>query len=433
MSTTPQSARQEISQNWLLVIAAMVGLSLGSMHVSALGLFMEPMGAELGWSRTEITLGLLIFTFLAVPAAPFVGILVDRLGSRRLALPGTLAVGVTFAAFGLTGSSILQWVLLWVVYTLACLLIKVVVWTAEVSRAFDKARGMALAAALSGTALASVIAPGLARWLIDDFGWRYAFHAMGLGWALVAFVTTLLFFRVRPAFDAAKQEKLHTAKHVGAAVPTGLTAGQARRDPTVIRLGLSALFSTVALTALVVHLVPILTETGITRATAAQLAGLSGLAAFFSKFVNGWLLDTIDGRWLGWTSAGLTGVACLLLLWTDGSPTVAIAFAIIIGYAMGAYLQVLIYYTTRYAGMRAYGVIFGVISSALAFGAGVGPMIGSLIYDHLGSYDTLLMGSVATAAVSTLLLYGLAPYPNWELRDQTKADTEADAGVGAMT
>ena len=194
-----------------MVAAAMAGLSFSSMSVYAMGLFMEPLSAEFGWSRAQISLGLSVVALFAVPLSPFAGALIDRWGSRRLGIPGVLLTAVAFAAFSLATGSLKQWYALWVCYGLVAIAIKATVWTAAVSSVFRSSRALALAVVLSGAALAQTIAPLTAQFLIDGYGWRHAFLWMGLGWG--GFVLALLvpfFFDARDHERRAYRRSQHT-------------------------------------------------------------------------------------------------------------------------------------------------------------------------------------------------------------------------------
>ena len=65
---------------------------------------------------------------------------------------------------------------------------------------------MALAATLSGAALAQTVAPLVAQRLIDGYGWRQAFRWMGLGWGVAVLLLILPFF-----FDALGLHRLQAA------------------------------------------------------------------------------------------------------------------------------------------------------------------------------------------------------------------------------
>jgi MFS family permease len=158
--------------HWPLVLAATVGMSFHSVMSHGLGLFMGPLQNEFGWSRGQISLGLTIAAMLSLPLSPIVGAMVDRWGSRRLALPGVILSAGAIALFSTLSGSVAQWLSLWLGYALVAMLLKTTIWSAAVSSTFNASRGLALAFALSGTAIAQVLVPPLAQYLIADFGWR---------------------------------------------------------------------------------------------------------------------------------------------------------------------------------------------------------------------------------------------------------------------
>ena len=52
--TTPATAASEWRAHWTVALAAAAGVSLSAVSVSSLGVMMEPLEREIGWSRTEI-------------------------------------------------------------------------------------------------------------------------------------------------------------------------------------------------------------------------------------------------------------------------------------------------------------------------------------------------------------------------------------------
>lgn len=182
--TQSQAAESEWCRNWPLVLAAMVGVSFITIPTATLGLFMAPLNAAFGWSRTEISAGLTIFALINLPLMPLAGMLVDKFGARRLALPGLVLCSLAFAAFALLNGSLVHWLASWVVFTLLSLTVGMVVWTTAVSSTFGKSRGLALALVLCGAAIAQALAPIVARWVIDNHGWRAGYVALAAGCAM---------------------------------------------------------------------------------------------------------------------------------------------------------------------------------------------------------------------------------------------------------
>src|SRR5438132_367846 len=76
------------------------------------GLFMEPLAKEFGWGRAQISAGLLVTSLMTIPMSPFIGALIDRWGSRRLAIPGMALAIAAVASFALANGNTTQWLLL---------------------------------------------------------------------------------------------------------------------------------------------------------------------------------------------------------------------------------------------------------------------------------------------------------------------------------
>jgi len=92
--------RQEWMDGWPLIFSSTLGISVSSIVVYSMGVFMLPLQKEFGWSRAEISSGLLINSGFAIICAPFVGRLIDRLGPRRICLPGDVGDRQHGCAFG---------------------------------------------------------------------------------------------------------------------------------------------------------------------------------------------------------------------------------------------------------------------------------------------------------------------------------------------
>ena len=73
MDRSTSLAKQEWSVGWTLVLAAALGFSFFSVLIAAVGLFMEPLGKEFGWSRTLLSAGPSIATSTTAVLGPFLG------------------------------------------------------------------------------------------------------------------------------------------------------------------------------------------------------------------------------------------------------------------------------------------------------------------------------------------------------------------------
>src|SRR5271169_5133493 len=82
------SAPQEFRRSWKVLLAAMIGVSLcvTGLPNYAIGLFTDPLSREFGWSRSAISLWSLWQMGALACITPVAGVLIDRFGTRPVAL-----------------------------------------------------------------------------------------------------------------------------------------------------------------------------------------------------------------------------------------------------------------------------------------------------------------------------------------------------------
>lgn len=422
MDNNTSLAKLEWRAGWTLVLAASLGFSFYSVMLASTGLFMGPLGEEFGWSRTLLSSGPSIATIVNALLGPFLGMLIDRFGSRRVALPGLVLTSLSIVSFSLLDGSQVQWVALWVVFGFVSVSIKSTAWTTAVVGVFQKSRGLALGLTLSGTAVAQSAVPPLGNFLINEFDWRGGFVWLGLGWGGITLVVCLLFLfdkRDRAAKErkAQAREGREMAREEPDGEIPGLTIPQAWRDSAIWRLAISNFIVMVLTMGLAIHLFPILTEAGVDRNRAAWLVGLSGIAGIVGKLVTGVLLDRFRPNWVGGITLGAAALAFALLLEGVRSPTLILIALLVNGYAAGTKTHITGFLTAGYAGMKNFGAIYGVMSSLMALAAGVGPMLAGLVYDLSGDYRLFLIAGTAGCALGGMLIFSMPPYPDWEGRE----------------
>ena len=403
---TGTTAAAEWRAHWPKVLSGMVGMSFYAMLTYHFGLFIQPLEKEFGWHRADISLGLTIYTMGAVLLGPFVGALIDRVGSRWIGIVGLTGTSLSLAALGFANGSLVQWYLLWTAIACTALGVKSTVWGAAVSSLFTTSRGLALALVLCGSAIAQSLSPLVANALIASQGWRDAYRWIGLGWGGLALVLILLFF-----FDAHDQKRRRDPALSPVASLAGLTVKEALRSSQILRIALANLFMSAVGAGVSVHLVPILSGTGVSRSAAAAMAATAGVAGIAGKLLTGWLMDRFQGNIIPFVSFALQAVGYGLLLNKLGSPAALTAGVMVLGYTAGAGLQVTTYLCSRYAGMRSFGTVYATIGSMLMLGTSVGPWIAGSVFDHTGSYNALLWVAIPTALIGAAMFIGLGAYP----------------------
>lgn len=414
--TASGAAKDEWSRGWKVAFAAMAGFSLSSILTFTSGAWIQPLEAEFGWSRGNISLGLSMLTVVGALLSIPVGMLVDRWGPRRFGVPGALVFAIGFGSLGLTTGNIWVWWGQWFLLAFAFVTIKPLIWTTAVASSFDKQRGLAFAVAMCGNGIASTLAPSLATWAIAEHGWRLAFPVVGGTVGLIAF--PILFLFLHSGADRA----LAKAKQPPAELPVqatperelyGLTTREALRTVAFYKIGLAAFLFTVAAIGIVPNLIPILSSFDISRGEAAAIAGVAGISSIVGRLVTGVLLDRFSANLISGVIVLLPVVSCLLLLASPGSVPLAIVAAVIIGVALGSEVDVIAFVTARQFGTLRYGTIFGVMSGLWSLATATGPFLVNRSYDVTGSYITAIEVAIPLFLVTSVLLFTLGRAPDF--------------------
>src|SRR5215813_11741560 len=224
---TPESglnaaaATPSARNSWLLLAAAFFTFTVSAACMHSYTVFLVAFIEAFGWSRGETSIAYSVSQLVSGATSPLVGVLVDRLGPRRLVL-----IGGVLLALGLLGSSFVHalWelILLYgVVMTLGANCLGLVVFVPLLSRHFVQNRGMAVAIVQSANGFARAFSAPASQLLIIGLGWRGAYLAQGGLMAAAVLPLAALFRRTEPLRAVATQT----------AAQASWTLSQAMRTP----------------------------------------------------------------------------------------------------------------------------------------------------------------------------------------------------------
>jgi MFS family permease len=157
-----------------------------------------------------------------------------------------------------------------------------------------------------------------------------------------------------------------------------------------------------------------------TAPAAAAVASLLGLAAIVGRIVTGLTLDWINRSLPGllFLCIGALGVMLLALFGVRFS----VVAVLLIGFVVGAEIDLMAYFVSRYFGLRAHAAIFGWNYGMVALGSSIAPLVVGAVRDHRGNYVLGLSLCAASLAIAGILCALLGRY-------QYAADMEARAVV----
>jgi OFA family oxalate/formate antiporter-like MFS transporter len=395
----------EFRRGWPVLLAAGLGTACGASPIpfNSMGPFIKPLSAEFGWGRGDIQLALFMFTIAVVLVVPYIGGLADRIGVRKVAI-GTLALfGITFAALGLTPASLLGFYLLWALNGVLGGGSTPVTWTRAVNGWFVHNRGLALALTLMGTGITAAVLPSFATWLIETYGWRWAYVGISLLPLVVALPVAVWLFREPADTDA-------TAA-LAAASRTGVSVGTALRDYRFWVIAASILCVAIGVGGSITNLQPLLMDRGYEPQRAAQVAGIIGISVIAGRLSAGYLIDRFWAPLVTLPMLALPAVACLLLAQSSVTVPAAMLSAALIGLAAGAETDLVAYLTARYFGLAHYGRLYGLQYSVFGFASGISPFLFGKVFDVTGSYNPILYVAAMLFVVGAVALLTLGRYP----------------------
>ncbi|HUD89977.1 MFS transporter [Sphingobium sp.] len=400
------SARAEWKKYWTVVLAAAGGTFIGSLPTYTLGIFINPLEQAFGWSRAGISAAVTIYATVGVLGAAAAGVLLDRMGTRRMGIYAAIVFCIALAGLSLVTSELWSWWAAWVVVGFIGLGLKPAVWSKAVGSFFFHGRGMALAAMLCGSAFGSSLMPQVAHWLIDQFGWRQAF--IGLGALTVVLVIPILFLFLYDGTDGHPAQKAI----IGRSALPGWTIAEGFRRRELYQIAIAALITTTILSGYIIHIVPMLISIGLDRDEAVETVAIVGFMSLTARLVVGHLFDRFGSPLIGAISLSTAMAPGLVLLYGVPGLLTATCAVIAFGICAGGEYDAVIYLSSRYFGMRAFGTLFGVVETALLAGVGLGPLLAGYIFDRMGSYHDFFLLTIPLSLFAGLQMLTLKAYPD---------------------
>ncbi len=394
----------EFRRGWRTLLASSFGNGSGLSGIPfyTFGVFVLPLVAAFGWTRGEVSIAASFLILGTAITAPIIGSIIDRFGARRVGIISMIALSVGYALLTQLGGSIALFYASWLLMSLVGGGTTPVVWTRTVALWFDRGRGLALGLALAGSGIAGIFAPVLTTRAINAWGWQGGYLALAAFILLVAVPVIAILLVDRPPETV-------TSRAANAAAPElpGLTLEESRHTAAFWKIAIGFFFVSGVIAALIINLVPLLVDRGMSKEQAAGVAGVMGIAVLCGRVGIGFLLDRLSAPAVARTLLAFCSVGCILLS-LPGTPGWVVGVAVLsLGLAAAAEVDLVAFLTSRFFGMKAYGKIYGWQLTAFYLGAAIGPFAAGRAYDHFQSYvptlyfaaGALLFGAIVTGTL----------------------------------
>jgi MFS family permease len=386
---------------------------VGTMGANtAFGVFFKPMLNDFGWTKAmtsgAFSLSWIINGIVGIAMGKFN----DRFGSR-----GVITISGLLLSSGYLIMSQVNAV--WHLYLFYGVIVGTGmsgIWVpvmSTIARSFGDRRGMMTAIVMVGGGLGTLVAPPISNWLISVFAWRTSYVIVGSLVFLFVVLPAQFLRNTRPRVDGVspgqpekRQNERDPRANPGARHLSLREAIGTRRfwlsSSMVFWFGFSSYV-------ILVHVVPYMTEVGISAATAANvlavLGGLNGL----SRFVLGSASNRIGNRQVFIVGFVMVSAASFWLLLGNRVWELYL-FAVVFGFGLGAGVSHSPLIAELF-GLTSHGVILGVNVLGYSLGSAAGPFVAGYLFDVTGDYQLAFL-ACAVSGIAGLVCTALISHPD---------------------
>ena len=389
-----------------MVAGALATGLLGGLLFWSFGLYIGPIEAQFGWSRTEVSLGVSGAFLASGLASPLAGRWMDRYGPRVALVGGALICAVGFVLLSTT-SALWQWYLYLCVLGVGVSFAFFLPFQVLASRWFDRRRGAALGLLGVGASLGGVVVVPVVRMLIDTIDWEGALLVSAA--LMLAYYLPLAVLIVRdrpgdghPAPDGRRGAASEPRRDW---TPTGASWGVAIRTPIFWVLALAISLYFYATVGLVVHAVPLFEANGISPGWAAGLVSAMAGTSILARLLVAAATDHVPRfEWIAMLLAAC-GILTVTVFLLDTSAWSLALFVVLWALADTGPAVVEPLPLAAAFGAASFATILGTVVLLRTVIMLISPAVAGAIFDASGSYTGALVMFLSAFGLSLLLFY----------------------------
>lgn len=400
---SPVSPLIESRFAWLRLLASLAIMTINGAGMYSVVVVLPAVQAEFGVARGEASLPYTLTLIGFGLGGMLMGRLADRLG---VVVP--LAIGCVMLGAGLVGASfagsllsfaLIQGLVIGLLGTSSSFAPLI----ADTSMWFTRRRGIAVAICASGNYLAGAIWPPIVQAMVEAWGWRSAYLALGIVCTLATAPLVMLYRKRAPAPESAPATA--SSQPAMSATPSGqATLGSAgglmarpfgmSPNQALALLSLAGIGCCVAMSMPQVHIVAYCSDLGYGAASGAQMLSLMLAFGIVSRLASGFISDRIGGVRTLLLGAVMQAVALALYLPFDSLHSLY-AIAILFGLFQGGIVPSYTIIVREHFPAQGAATRVSIVLTATLLGMAWGGWLSGRIFDLTGSYDAAFINGLA--------------------------------------
>jgi len=417
---------------WIVLAAAALNIFAGGTFFYGFTVFFNPIRDTFHWSAAVTSVAFVFQRLEAGILGPIAGLLVDRIGPRKLMLGGWAVVGLGFLLMSRINS-------LWAFYGAFVLIAtglsfgSFVVLNTVVVLWFDRKRSRAMTFIYLGFGASGTLVP-LVALSISQFGWRETLTVLAIVLWVVGILLSLV-MRHKPsqygylpdgkAIETANQltnsGSLHlsgeTREPDSAPSATGFSVRAVLRTRAFWLLSLAFFFQHIGMSAVMVHIVPYLESVKLPTTIAATAVTGMTLCSVIGRLGFGLIGDFTNKRYLIAIALVIQTIGLFFFSFINADRVwLIIPFLLLYAPGYGGPIPLRPALQADYFGISNFGTIMGIMSSISMLGGLFSPVVAGWIFDTMGSYSLAWqLSGVVTIPAIFLMLLAKPPVPEQEV------------------
>ncbi len=398
---------------WWITLAAFLNLffTVGIVYYG-FPVFYPSLVESLGFTRAQVTQGFLYgFVIVGLALGFLAGVLIDRLGPRRVILVGIGFVGLSLVLMGRM-THLWQYYVLCITEVIGYVLTGPIPNQVLISNWFRAKRGRAMGYAYLGLGLGGAVSPLAVGWLIGSFGWRRAFEVVGAGILLVLFPVAIWMTRSTPQeMGLSPDGAAFPDAGGGAAEAPSANVRAAVRSPNFWLILAGTTLTIGAIGAVTQHIILFLKDQQFSTAQATRLASGLLFSSLAGRVIVGYFADRYNKKNVMAVFYLVLGLS-IPLLFLAPSRVALWGFAVVFGFAMGADYMLIPLVTAECFGLAALGKLLALIIMGYSLGQWFAPWLAGRIFDTYRSYDFAWIIMAAAGVLGALAVYAISSRRN---------------------
>ena len=371
---------------WIIVGIANIGIfSSGPGQSHTFSVFVEPISQDLELSSASIASAYGLATLIAAFLLPYMGKIIDRYGARVSLIIISIILGISCIFFGAASNFLMLTVGFGFLrffgqgsLMLGCANL--------VSQWFDSKRGFAMSLMALGFGMSMAIHPPVSQFLIDQYGWKYAWIILGISTWIIMVPALFILAWNNPENIGLKPDgvKKSNFKNDEVEAIEGLNLTEALKENSFYILAAMWFGMAMLVTTLHFYQVTILTNQGITTEFAASLFTVSAFAMVVFMPLVGKFFDNFPTKYVLATGLLINSISLISITYSS-SDAYSLFYAISFGINNAFSMTMFGYIWPRYFGRKHLGSIQGTGQMIGVIGASLGPLPVGFAIDYLES------------------------------------------------